>query len=70
MTQRQLNQSVSRHTGESIATIRRMGFSMAEPLPRDDYDDLPRPQVVDWDRLDAGRPAFLPQRTREKRNAA
>ena len=70
MTQRQLNQSVSQITGESLATIRRMGFSVAEPLPLDDYDDLPRPQVVNWDRLDATRPAFLPQRARERRNAA
>ena len=70
MTQRQLNQFVSRLTGESMSTIRRMGFSVAEALPHDDYDDLPRPQIVNWDRLDSTRPAFLPQRARERRTAA
>lgn len=68
MTQLLLNRAVARTTGESAATIRRMGFSLVGPMESDDdLDDLPRPQTVNWDQLDTQRPGFLPQRARYRR---
>lgn len=65
MTQRKLNRAVARATGEALSTIRRRGFSIFDPEePVEDLDALPRPQTVNWDRLDSQRPAFLPQRAR------
>ncbi len=54
MHQNDLNRSVSRATGESVRTIRRLGFSLFDPGANDndaDSIDLP-PQVIDWDELD------------------
>jgi hypothetical protein len=31
---------------------------------------MPRPRTVNWDRLDADRPGYLPQHTRLHRNLA
>jgi hypothetical protein len=57
MTQAELNQAVASHTGESLRTIRRRGFSIVQPLQVFDPDDLmlADPQVVDWDEADAAR---------------
>jgi len=62
MTQHQLNHAVARATGESFATISRLGFGIADPKVV--CHDPERPRIVDWDRLDAGRGAYLPQRAR------
>ena len=71
MTQPQLNRAVARATGESRSTIHRMGFSLLDPPENlNDLDALPRPQTVNWDRLDARRPGFLPQRARCRRKSA
>ena len=71
MNQRLLHRAVARATGEAISTIRRMGFNIFDPTgPHDELDELPRPQTVNWDRLDANRPAFLPQRARLHRKLA
>jgi hypothetical protein len=54
MKQNDLNRSLSRATGESVRTIRRLGFSLFDPGANDtdaDSIDLP-PQVIDWDELD------------------
>jgi hypothetical protein len=67
MKQSLLERAVALATGESIATIRRMGFSMLGP--NSGNSELPRPQTVNWDRLDAQRPAYLPQRARLQRDA-
>jgi len=65
MKQRQLDRAVAHATGESLSTIRCMGFSIFDPgKPREEFDALPRPRIVNWDRLDAERPGFLPQRAR------
>lgn len=63
MTQRQLDRSVARATGESLREIRRRGFSIADPLdPAYDPDPV-APQVVDWDQAQPGRSLpFAPQR--------
>jgi hypothetical protein len=50
VTQRQLNRAVARATGESMATICRMGFSALADKPLEADCD---PLVGDWDALDA-----------------
>ena len=65
MTQHQLNHAVARATGESLATISRLGFGIADPkVVCHDPEPPRRPRIVNWDRLDAGRGAYLPQRAR------
>jgi hypothetical protein len=58
MTQAELNREVASRTGESVSTIRRLGFNLL---------DIPcrPPLVVDWDQLDRQRPRFLPDRQRD-----
>lgn len=58
MSQRELEREVSRHTGESLGTIRHRGFSIMLPSPSvfdPDADEMPGPQVLDWDEVDAQR---------------
>jgi DNA-binding winged helix-turn-helix (wHTH) protein len=59
MSQAELDRAVAERTGESIATIRRRGFSIVTPLTVYDPDDgdLAQPNVVDWDLVDAQRSA-------------
>lgn len=67
MKQSLLERAVALATGESISTIRHRGFD----LDRTAQDDaLPRPQTIDWDRVDANRLGYLPQRARPHRNVA
>ena len=54
MTQRDLDRQVARATGETVSTIRSMGFGLME-MPD------PEPQIVDWDELQSERLALLPQ---------
>lgn len=63
MNQSELHRSVSRATGESVRTIRRLGFSLCEsgdarfdPPPADSL-----PQIVDWDQLELDRMALAVQ---------
>jgi hypothetical protein len=60
--------AVSRATGESLGTIRRLGFSVVptqlvvvppEPEP---LSQSRRPQVIDWDELDQARVGLFPVR--------
>ena len=65
MTRYELNHAVARATGESLATISHLGFGLADPdIVRHDPEPLRRPRIVNWDRLDAQRPGYLPQRSR------
>ena len=71
MTQRLLNRAIALATGEALSTIRNRGFSIFDPAAGDkDFDELPRPRLVNWDRLDATRPGYLPQRARLHRKLA
>ncbi len=57
MRTRQLYGAVARATGESISTIQRLGFLLAEPVieaPNADHEEL-GPHVIDWDQLQADR---------------
>ena len=66
-----ISHAVARATGESLATIRRMGFNFAGPVEADDdFDTFSRPQTVNWDELGDRAPGFLPQRARYRRKSA
>ena len=60
MTQSRLNRAVARATGESLSTIKRLGFSIVEPEALE-YDHEPaEPSFVDWDDLDSERVVLFP----------
>ena len=49
MTQLEIDSAVASATGETVAAIRHLGFSIPDPLEVD-YDPEPRrPLVLDWD---------------------
>lgn len=56
MTQADLDRAVARATGDSVATVRNLGFQLEDMFP-DDFDDLEidedaleeGPLVFDWD---------------------
>lgn len=58
MTQAELDRAVAHTTGESLATIRQLGFGIADPV-QIAYDPEPsderHPEMVDWDTVDAHR---------------
>jgi hypothetical protein len=71
MKQTLLDRAVAHATGESLATIRHIGFGIVDPTTApDDFDALLKPQTVNWDRLGAIRPGYLHQRTRLRRQSA
>lgn len=56
MNQADLNRAVAQVTGESISTIKRLGFLLAEPSDCLDREaDEQSPHVIDWDELEAQR---------------
>ena len=69
MTQNQLNRMVALATGESLSTIRNLGFSVADPADVSFDPERPRrrSRAVDWDELDSRREPYLPQRSRCRR---
>jgi hypothetical protein len=62
MNQSQLDRAVARATGETRNTVRRLGFSIADPpvVRHDPEPSLRAPLVVDWDELDAQRSSSPP----------
>ena len=66
MTQTQLERSIAAATGESLATIRRRGFSMVDMPATAELYDAVVPQMVDWDELDANRTGVLPARSQRR----
>ena len=57
MTQAEVNRAVARATGESVRTIQRLGFLIADPdseLTNPDDEEL-GPYVLDWDELERER---------------
>lgn len=63
MTQTELDRAVAHTTGESLATIRQLGFGVADPLEigfdPEPYEG-PIPSVVDWDAVDRERALICP----------
>jgi hypothetical protein len=53
MTQAELDREISRTTGETVGTIRDLGFSLIETPD-------PEPLTIDWDELDAARVGLFP----------
>lgn len=57
MKQTELDRAVAKATGESVSTIKRLGFVLAdprlEPTEVDSADNGPR--VLDWDEMDIQR---------------
>ena len=51
MNQNELNRAVAKATGESVSSIKRLGFLLADPsqpIP-DPTDPVLGPRVIDWD---------------------
>lgn len=61
MTQQQLDRLVAKATGEDLRSIRRRGFSIANPIEVsfDPEPDQRPPRWVDWDELDRQRAELL-----------
>ena len=57
MTQAELNREVAFATGESMSTVRHMGFVPLTPFP---YERDRDPLVVDWDELEQQRAILHP----------
>lgn len=53
-----LYRSISRATSDSVATIKRLGFLIAEPSQpiNDPESECLGPHVLDWDELDYAEP--------------
>ena len=54
MKQADLNRAVAHITGESVATIQRLGFLLAEPQQdfMEQQETEAGPHVIDWDELE------------------
>jgi hypothetical protein len=53
MRQNDLNRAVADATGETVTTIKRLGFVLADADMSNDLDDEATGQlVIDWDELD------------------
>ena len=56
MKQSELNRAVASVTGESVSTIKRLGFLLADPAEHVDPESVEYgPYVIDWDELEAQR---------------
>ncbi|MEW4490909.1 hypothetical protein AB1L42_22700 [Thalassoglobus sp. JC818] len=73
MTQREIDDAVCVATGDTLCDVRRIGFSIADPLEVNfdpEPDDLP-PNIIDWDQLELERNyAVYPMRRDRRRWAA
>ncbi|PHS08632.1 MAG: hypothetical protein COA78_12650 [Blastopirellula sp.] len=52
MKQNELNRLIARSTGETVATIKHLGFYLEEPAEDQTFSET---QVIDWDELAAER---------------
>ena len=68
MTQALLERAVARATGESLQTIKRLGFSVLNVNQVDLDPETAVPNVVDWDALQEQRVVLFP--VRQERAAA
>lgn len=64
MHQSDLNRAVAEATGETVTTIKRLGFLLADPdLELNPHDEDLGPYVIDWDELESAperEPACVP----------
>jgi hypothetical protein len=63
VTQNDLHRAISRATGESVATIKRIGFMIEEPgvAIDDPHDPALGPHVLDWDAFEEFLDAYEPE---------
>lgn len=57
MTQAELNREVAAATGETMSTVRHLGFVPLTPVP---YERDREPLWVDWDQLEQQRAVLHP----------
>ena len=57
MTQAELDRQIAGATGESVSTIRQLGFGPLWPAP---YERDREPLSVDWDLVDEKREVLFP----------
>jgi hypothetical protein len=57
MTQAELNREIAAATGESMSTVRHIGFVPLTPVP---YERDRDPLTVDWDELEQQRAILHP----------
>jgi hypothetical protein len=57
MTQAELNREVAVATGETMSTVRHLGFVPLTPVP---YERDRDPLVVDWDEVEQSRAILHP----------
>jgi hypothetical protein len=63
MTRSSLHRAIARATGESLGTIRRLGFTLLGSPDSDHGPSGAHPsRLVDWDEVDANRIRVLPVR--------
>ncbi|MFV0446244.1 MAG: hypothetical protein ACK5Q5_21945 [Planctomycetaceae bacterium] len=73
MTQQEIDNAVAEVTGETLCDVRRIGFTIADPMHVNfdpEPDDLP-PNIIDWDQLELERNyAMYPMRRASRRRVA
>ena len=62
MTRSRVELAVARATGESLATVQRLGFSVVEPQQNVSDGRPATPGIVDWDALELQRVGLFPPR--------
>lgn len=62
MTRSCVERAVARATGESLATVQWLGFSVVEPQPNVSDGRPAAPGIVDWDALELQRVGLFPPR--------
>jgi hypothetical protein len=62
MTRSCVERAVVRATGESLAIVQRLGFSVIEPQVNLSDDPPAKPGIVDWDALELQRVGLFPPR--------
>lgn len=57
MTQQEIDNAVADATGETLCDVRRIGFSIADPVDVnfDPEPDFLPPQIIDWDEMELQR---------------
>jgi hypothetical protein len=67
MKQADIDRAVARATGETVSTIKRLGFLLDEPANRVDPDaEENGPYVIDWDEQETERPERTTRRPRHE----
>lgn len=68
MTQNELNRAIAEATGETVSTIKRLGFLLDAPIfDPDNAEPVDQgPHVIDWEEFDLQRSTPFPGRSRRE----